>query len=239
MRTTGGEKNGLTGGTTGSPAIWIYPRDRAKEVDVEVDLTFHGVGFMTSSRPNYNEVWRIHIDPKVHFNRFSSTFVDDEWVPYLDYDGFRDGNFQTERGWAVENDKDKLVLWHRTMLAEYGLTETEIDDITYSYVRMLLDRRYKQRYFLVYPQDQAIIDASVSLRVTPKPDSVSRLWLYFVPVDSVPKALDPPPVRRLTRGDYAVIECAYLTDREIPKEVADRSPAKGNRLLSHRGAFGG
>jgi hypothetical protein len=236
MKTTGGEKNGLTGGTQGSPAIWIYPRDRTQEVDVEVALRFNGVGFMTSSTPDYNELWRIHIDPKVPFNRYSSTFVDDAWVPFLDYDGFRDGRFQTDKGWSVENDKDKLILWHRTILAEYGFTETEIDDINYSYVRMLLNRRYKERHFLVYPQDASIVDASVSLQVTPKPDSVSRLWLYFVPVDEVPKNLDPPSIRRVRRDGYAVIECAYLTDREIPKDVTCKPSAKGNRLLGHAAA---
>jgi hypothetical protein len=138
MRTTGGEKNGLTGGTFGSPAIWIYPESKTTEVDVEVELEFQGGGFMTSSTPEYNGVWRIHVDPKVAFNQYSSTFVDDIWRPFLDYDGFRAGNFQKERGWCVPNQKDSFVLWHRKILAEYGLNETEIEDITYSYVRMLL-----------------------------------------------------------------------------------------------------
>jgi hypothetical protein len=53
MKTTGGEKNGLTGGTTGSPAIWIYPEGKT-EVDIEVELEFKGGGFMTTSTPEYN-----------------------------------------------------------------------------------------------------------------------------------------------------------------------------------------
>jgi|ERR1035438_592500 hypothetical protein len=236
MRTTGGEKNGLTGGATHSPAIWIYrPDDRREEVDVEVELDFRGNGFMTSSIPNYNGRWRIHIDPKLPYNKYSSTYVDDAWVPYLDYDGFRDGTFQTTHGWFVENDSAKLVEWHRATLNEYGFNETEIDDINVSYVRMLLDRQYKDTYFAIYPQNKTIVDASVSLKVTPKPDSVSRLWLYFVPVKARSALLSPPGIEKVKRKGYAVIELAYLTDREIPKVISDKSP-EGERFLSHAGA---
>lgn len=235
MKTTGGEKNGLKGGTDGSPAIWIYPQG-TEEIDVEVELTFHAAGFMTSSTPSYNGLWRVHIDPKIPYRQYSSTYLDDAWVSFLDYDGFREGSYQTSAGWCVKNEKDAFVRWHRQILAEYGFTETEVDDVVYTYVRMLLDRQYPEKYFLVYPQDKSIVDGSVSLKVTPQPDSVSRLWLYFVPTDEKPKALSAPPIERVKRSAYAVVELAYLTDREIPKDIKHTKAQPGHRLLGRVGA---
>src|SRR5262245_11274445 len=86
-------------GQPGSPAIWLYP---PQALDVEVSLEFHGGGFMTSSLPSYNGQWRIHIDPAQPFYRYSPIYGDaTAATAFLDYDGFRAGQFQLESGWCV------------------------------------------------------------------------------------------------------------------------------------------
>jgi hypothetical protein len=213
-----------------SPAIWLYPKE---EIDVEVRLQFHGTGFMTSSIPSYNDTWRIHVDPKPPFNRYSSTYVDDPWVPYLDYDGFRDGEFQRAAGWCI-HQKD-LLNWQRSHLKEIGFTDAEIDDVNYSYGRMLLERQYKEEFFAIYPQDAAIVDTSVSLTVFPRPDSIYRLWLYFVPMTARAVDLRVPHVKKVERHGFSVIELAYLTDREIPSSGLQQTAQPGRRtMLGHR-----
>lgn len=213
-----------------SPAIWLYPK---KEIDVEVALQFNGAGFMTSSTPSYNEKWRIHVDPKMPFNRCSSTYVNDPWVPYLDYDGFRDGEFQRVVGWCI-HQKD-LIDWQRSHLKEIGFTEAEIDDVNYSYGRMLLERKYKEEFFAIYPQEAAIVDTSVALTVVPRPDSIYRLWLYFVPMAVKAVDLKVPHVKKVEREGFSVVELAYLTDREIPSGGRPPPVPSGQKcLLGHR-----
>jgi hypothetical protein len=56
----------------------------------------------------------------------------------------------------------------------------------------------------------------VALEVTPAPETVQRLWLYFVP-SSTKVDLPTPRVSRVERVGFTVVELAYLTDREIPR----------------------
>ena len=221
------------GGSGGhSPAIWLYPKE---EMDAEITLKFHGAGFMTSSVPSYCDKWRIHVNPSPPFQRYSSTYVDDAWQPYLDYDGFRAGEFQREAGWCIA--QRHLIDWQHSHLKEIGFTEKEIDDVNYSYGRMLLSRQYKEEFFAIYPQEIAAVDASVSLTVVPKPDSIYRLWLYFVPVAKKIADLRAPHLKPIAREGFSVIELAYLTDREIPTGMpgpGPQSPPRPRCMLAHR-----
>ena len=194
----------------GTPAIWLYPE---QQLDVEISLEFKGGGFMTSSLPAYNDKWRIHVDPTLPFTRYSSTYIDDPWRAYLDYDGFRDGEFQREHGWCIP--QKELIQWQRSTLREYGFTDGEIDDANTTYARMLLERRHPEPYFAIYPQDKEQVDKSVALTVVPAPQSTQRLWLYFVPSETM-LDLKAPRVVRTPRNGFTVVELAYLTDREIP-----------------------
>lgn len=196
----------------GSPAIWIYP-PRASNFNVK--LEFKNNGFMTSSSPEYNDGWRIRVDPEAPFYKYSLRYGDPTSSAFLDYDGFRAGPFQKDQGWCI--NQEGLIDWQRVHLKEIGFTESEIDDVNYTYGRRLLERRYKKPLFAIYPQDTTIVDACVSLRVTPQPESIYRLWLYFVPVDAAPPGLKTPRVPKVVRArGTSAVELAYLTDREIP-----------------------
>jgi hypothetical protein len=213
-----------------APAIWLFPEE---ELDVRVRLEFQGEGFMTISTPAYNDEWRIHVDPKVLFGKYTQTYVADRPYTYLDYDGFRDGEFQREAGWYVR--KQDLLSWQREMLPELGFSDDEVDDVNYSYGRLLLERRYPQEYFAVYPQGRDIVDQSVRLTVDPAPDAVNRLWLYFVPTDETPE-LEEPKVDRVAREGFTVVELGFLSDVEIPPDDELSAPLAGRaaagRLLT-------
>jgi hypothetical protein len=201
-----------------APAIWIYTK---AEKDFKVKLTFAGEGFMTSSTPEYNDCWRIKVNPKAPFYRYSSSYdsdpADPDTFPFLDYDGFRAGKFQREAGWCIENST--LLDWQREELPKLGFTENEIDDVNYTYGRMLLERRYEEKYFAVYPQTEEIVDQSVALSIEPTPQSLYRLWLYFVPTNRILE-VRAPQLKKIVRNGVTVVELAYLTDREIPKVTA-------------------
>jgi hypothetical protein len=193
-----------------APAIWLYPEH---ECDVVVRLAFHSEGFMTTSRPNYNSCWHIHVDPSAPFDwRTKTYFGDGPRYPFLDYDGFREGDFQRESGWLVP--KDRLMAWQREHLSKLGYTEAEIDDVNYSYGRLLLEQRYEEKYFVVYPQAQMTVDRSVTLHISPSPDTLHRMWLYFVPTDA-PPPLKEPVLVPIKRTGFTVVELGVLTDFEL------------------------
>jgi hypothetical protein len=205
----------------GAPAIWIYTD---KPQDFLVKLAFAGEGFLTQSTPDYNDGWRIHVDPARPFYKYSLLYGDKTAAAFLDYDGFRGGDFQKQHGWCIK--QEDLLGWQRTHLKEIGFTDSEIDDVNFTYGRRLLERRYKAPFFAVYPQTTEIVNTSVALDVTPRPTTVYRLWLYFVPVDAVPPGLQTPRVPKVVRTGVTVVELAYLTDREIP--------TRKNRLVASR-----
>lgn len=212
-----------------SPAIWIYPESATKSTHVELELEFKGNGFMTSSTPSYNQRWRIDIDPTVRFNRYSSKY-DEVRCPFLDYDGYRDGPFQTSSGWYIA--QQDLLSWQREQLKELNFTDSEIDDVNYTYGRSLLERNYPQTHWAIYPQETSIVEQSVSLRAVPNPETVYRLWLYFVPTNHRPANLIEPQVRAVQRMGFTLLELAYLTERELPKGREDRA---GRLLGAHIG----
>jgi hypothetical protein len=213
-----------TKGRKGSPAIWIYPdRDNSATsvLDVTVKLKFHHDGFMTESTPSYNEGWNIEVDPQIPYNRYVSRFGDDQsFYPFLDYDGFRGGEFQKKVGWCIK--KETLLEWQQQTLSKLGFSNSEIADVNYTYGRMLLDRLYKDRYFAVYPQDTTIVDSSVGLDVSPRPETKYRLWLYFRPVPNE-VALPEPALQPVVRKGLTVLELAYLTDRELPRSAKEQA----------------
>jgi hypothetical protein len=210
-----------------APAVWLYPQ---KECDVEVGLKFHGKGFMTMSAPAYNDKWRIHVDPNVAYGKYSETYGGGQPYLYLDYDGFRDGPFQREAGWCIA--KEDLLRWQRGMLHELGFTETEIDDVNYAYGRLLLARNYPESFFAIYPQEQKIVDKSVSLDISPKPDTLYRLWFYFVPVNAKLN-LPAPNIKPVKRQGFTAVELGFLSDREIPKSLAVDPAAQTRMLVGH------
>ena len=100
---------------------------------------------------------------------------------------------------------------------------------------MLLERQYQEEFFAIYPQEATIVDTSVSLTVVPQPDSIYRLWLYFVPMAAKAVDLKVPHMKKITREGFSVIELAYLTDREIPSGGPQQTAQPGRRtMLGHR-----
>jgi hypothetical protein len=212
-----------------APAIWLYPPD---EIDVDVTVVFRGDGFMTYSQPAYSSGWHVTVDPTSPFRNCSERYIAGPSFGFLDYDGFRDGRFQRQRGWCIA--RDELLAWQRRTLPQLGYTESEIEDVNYTYGRLLIERRYPEAYFNVYPQDKEILDACVTLSIDPAPDTVHRLWLYFVPTDERSE-LPAPNLQPISRKGFTVVELGFLSDLEIIDEAlpsAMRRAKSAGRLLS-------
>ena len=53
------------------------------------------------------------------------------------------------------------------------------------------------------------IDKYFSLQISPKPDSVRRLWFYVIPAGSM-KDLKPPEIKGFSRDGFAVAEWGLI-----------------------------
>jgi hypothetical protein len=199
------------------PAIWLYPE---AECDVEVALTFRGNGFMTVSTPPYQDKWRIHVDPSVPFAKYRERYGFQSRHEFLDYDGIREGPYQTTHGWCI--DQANFVNWLVKELASLGFNDAETGSVAYYYGRTFLDHRHPEKYLLIYPQETSIVDQSVVLSVTPTPRSVYRIWFYLQ-LSGQKRSLETPYLQKVERDGFVVTEVGFLTQRDLPSLFASKS----------------
>lgn len=192
------------------PAIWLYPE---VECDVDVSLTFHGGGFLIVSTPPYQDKWRIHVDPSIPFARYKERYGFQSYFEFLDYDGIREGPYQFSQGWCVP--QNEFMSWLQENLLKLGFTDNEIGSVVYYYGRMLMDNKYPGKYLYIWPQNSQIVDKSVSLTISPTPDSVYRIWFYLQFSDT-PKQPEIPNLDLVVRKGFTVTEVGFLTRRDIP-----------------------
>jgi hypothetical protein len=204
------------------PAIWLYPET---ECDVEVTLTFRGNGFMTVSTPPYQDKWRIHVDPSVPFAKYRERYGFQSRHEFLDYDGMREGPYQTTRGWCI--DQADFINWQVKALSDLGFNDAETGSVAYYYGRTFLDHRHPEKYLIICPQETSIVDQSVALTVIPNPTSVYRIWFYLQLSDQK-RELEPPLLSKVKRDGFVVTEVGFLTQREVPVLRASQS---GHALL--------
>jgi hypothetical protein len=196
------------------PAIYLYPES---QMDVTVRLRFGGSGFMTASFPQYNDGWRIRVDPAIPYRRYRELFGAQHHYPFLDYDGLREGPYQKDAGWCIETSA--FMEWQRESLRALNFPAEAIEDAVYHYGRLLADKRIVERHLLVYPQPKPIVDQAVALEISPKPEYVYRLWFYIVPSERA-ITLRTPQLERVQSQGFSAIELGYLTDGEIPEAQA-------------------
>ena len=199
------------------PAIWLYPETSC---DVEVELSFQGRGFMTDSIPSYNGKWMIAVDTSARYLRYKKQYGSPSEYTFLDYDGFREGPFQRNQGHCISVHDFRN--WLSQDLSERGFLENEISDTDYYFGRLLRDKWRTTPNICVYPQEEDIINQSVSMRVVPRPHCVSRLWYWLRPVKEQISIPEPPKTRMKRRG-VSVVELGFLSDANIPTILAKKA----------------
>lgn len=221
-----------------TPAIYLYPAER---LPIQVKLIMRGQSVMTTSEPAYQDGWRVFVDPSRPYNRITSQYApvfDNKPYGYLDYHAVRDGDWQENEGWVVSS-KDLRDFLRREMTA-IGCNETEIEDYIMAVPRAMEEKYMTETNFVIYPQFGKIVDDSVALEVTPAPDAVYRLWLYF---KEAPKGKGskprPPKLPKISRKGFHVVELGIVEDH--PNEATIMGPTKAKdfegRLRRHVSAL--
>ncbi|MDD3051977.1 MAG: hypothetical protein PHR06_12655 [Candidatus Cloacimonetes bacterium] len=169
------------------PVIYIYPEIAGQ---FEISLSFKDGVNLTESIPQYNDGWKVFIDDK---GRIDNTY------DFLFYEAALPGNQKFEKGYCFASDQ--VYLGIKQLLIEIGMNDREISDFLDYWQSRLND----YPFYNVCPITNSEIDNFVSLHITPVPDAVLRIWLFFEGTNQK-ENLIKPSISKFVRGKTTVVE---------------------------------
>lgn len=183
------------GGTTGGgsvvngwhdtckPAIYLYPPE--KEL---VNVKVYPEGFLKYVDPPYNSDtgWTVEAAPNGDLYEILKG-INTQKYTYLYYESkIRDEVIQKPtKGWVVKFDE--LNNLYKNILPKLGLNKTQEKDFIDYWNKALPE----SPYYFVGVVGQQNVDEMEKLEITPKPDSINRVRIYFERLDS-PKTVSAP-----------------------------------------------
>jgi hypothetical protein len=174
----------------GKPVIYLYP-----ETTQKVSVKVSPVGGFTFTEPAYNQGWNVISDPVSNI----TNLADGKVYPYLFWEG-RGGMYQTpDRGFVVaQADAHNFLL---EKLAKLGLNTKESAD----FMEYWEPKMQGSPYYFVTFMGNSTMDALAPLEVSPKPDTVIRILMDFVPLEK-PIAVQGFNIRTPERKGFTVVE---------------------------------
>ena len=175
------------------PVIYLYPE---KKQTVKVSVAPQGG--VTESIPEMGKGWKVTASP-------DGTIVDQktkETYPYLYWESKdTDTEIDTSEGFVVK--ASELTQFFTEKLTVLGLNQKEIDDFLEYWIPELTKKNKPYVFITFY--DQSRIDAEAPLTVSPKPDSVIRVYFDHKLLDS-PIQTKEQVLKPASRSGFAVVE---------------------------------
>lgn len=154
------------------PVIYVYP-DTTREVNIQLDVN----GTLGFTYPAYHSGWNFTADPN------GTIYMNDKTYDYLFWDGEIKTSLpsdQLQAGFIVQ--RDSLTTFFETKLSAMGLNAREQEDfITYWCPRM----QENEKYFVHFIFNEAYDNAIASMNITPKPDQLFRVFMYWSTAESM------------------------------------------------------
>lgn len=175
----------------GKPVIYLYPE---REMDVAVQVAPNG-GF-TVTEPEYPDGgWKVRAKPsgELHY------YADGKTYPYLFWEGYATSYSRPAEGFVVAQKDVEAFL--RTTLPKLGLVPHEYDE----FIAFWLPRMQDQPYYFISFMPQADFDRYAPLNVSPKPDTVIRVFMDYEGLNA-PIAVRQPEIRTPERRGFTVVE---------------------------------
>ncbi len=148
----------------GKPVIYLYPL-KTTDVSVKVNPT----GGFTKTEPAYGNGWQVKAEPNSNLYNYQ----DKKNYPYLFWEGYALNYQISNEGFVVaKNDVNKFL---QEKLAIQGLNAKEISD----FIEFWLPRMQSDPYYFVTFVPQAEFDKMAPLTVSPRPDTVIRVFMDF------------------------------------------------------------
>lgn len=175
----------------GKPVVYLYP---TKDQQVNVQIRTLSID---QSIPAYqSDGWTVLAHP----NGQLDNLFDGQTYPYLYWEGHsREPVVDRSQGFVVA-DKD-VESFLTDALARQGLNKTEADE----FMEYWAPRMHGQPYVYVYFMPQSDYNKLVPMDITPKPDTVIRVYMLFKqlnqPINVTPQVFSPP-----ARKGFTVVE---------------------------------
>ncbi|MBI2593114.1 hypothetical protein HYW44_00525 [Candidatus Daviesbacteria bacterium] len=196
------------------PAIYLYPKQKQL-----VNVKVFPRGELTYVDPPYDfeRGWTVWAEPSGKLNALSSSpSALSQDYDYLYYESkiYDNAINKPAKGWVIKSEESgvKSEEWFKpledhfkTILPKLGLNKKETEDFVQYWIKALP----QSPYYFVGIVDPGNVDEIEKLEITPKPDSINRVRVYFERLDS-PKAVEPPvfppPSSLLPLPSFSVVE---------------------------------
>ncbi len=178
----------------GKPVIYLYPTQKQ---NVKVELDFQGK--LIADYPKYNESikgWDVIAYPDGHLIDQS----DNQEYSYLFWEGEfgKKVNWDLSSGFVVKGEDTREFL--QETLSKLGLTPREYNEFIVWWYPKMKDNKYNLIRFVGEEYTNM-----APLTITPKPDSMLRVFMVFKPLD---KQIDivPQIIQPFERKGFTIVE---------------------------------
>lgn len=170
------------------PVIYLYPKEK-ENISVSLELK----GKLTQTIPTYQNGWKVTADP-------DGTLTDatGRKYPYLFWEADCKLDYDMARGFCVPGEETEEFLSEK--LSYMGLNEKEKGDFMEFWVPYMKSNPYNKICF-----QTSIYTENVKLDVSPKPDSMLRVYMVYQPLDHYVK-LEKQALVPFERKGFSVIE---------------------------------
>lgn len=177
----------------GKPVIYLYPQQET-QVSVKVGAQ------ITKSDPTYNNGWTVTAEPDGTLKSGGKTYGSLFW------EGLGLGSYPAV-GTGTTVMRSDLQATIRHNLSYIGLNDKEIVEFLDFWMPKMPTTPYVR---LTWFQNKEM-NALAPLTISPKPDSVIRVFLDFAGVNSLPKTpLKSQPLHKMPRTGFTVVEWGGL-----------------------------
>jgi len=174
----------------GKPVIYLYP-----ETETNVSVTVVPTGGFTKTEPDYGSGWNVRATPESAL----LNYADSKIYPYLFWEGKALNYAMDNKGFSVA--REEVVPFLQEKLAFQGLNEKEIADFMEFWVPRMQARPY---YFVTFVP-QSDFDQMAPMKVSPRPDTVIRVFMDYRGLDH-PITVEPQTLTARERKGFTVVE---------------------------------
>jgi len=173
------------------PVIYAYP---TKETNINFKVDYKGDFAYTYPTYSRDTGWNMKVKPDGEM-----TAKDGNKYPYLFWEGKKyDLAINKNEGFVVKKEDVNKFLEEK--LTYLGLNYREKTDFITFWAPKMMEKNY---YYINFANKQ--FDEMSPLTVTPKPDSIQRIFMVFEGLDK-PKTLTEQKLEKFERFGYSVIE---------------------------------
>lgn len=216
------EDNFTVVGGCGKPVIYLYP-----QTPTDVSLSFTSPMSLTTQIPTYKNGWNVRANPdgelidlqpeytncsllkQVVGSEYAKSACNKNSYPYIYWAGQTHAASYPDikSGWIVGNGEVEQTL--RTKLTQIGLSEKEQNDMLEYWLPEM--KKSNAPFYRISLLQNNELNKLFPMNVTPKPNSVIRVFLDYLPLSSSNSvSVEPETVEHYDRNGFTLVEWGGL-----------------------------